>query len=129
MTQSAKPNVDVKPSSQSVESVIELTSSTAESVQALLQFLYDIKQLSHIWHTLNLANQYKIRGLIDLLQSYISSFPLTPANVKEVAQCAGHLTQPGDLLTRCMNLSYNQFTLITLVALGKQCYNRPLVAG
>eukprot|EP00092_Neocalanus_flemingeri_P032225 GFUD01035025.1.p1 GENE.GFUD01035025.1~~GFUD01035025.1.p1 ORF type:complete len:369 (-),score=103.21 GFUD01035025.1:84-1190(-) len=133
---------DIEPFYQSGKTEIEVTSSTVEAVQAMLQFVYDgepqfpvddAKQLTHTFHSLNLAHQYKIQGLVDLLESNISSFRLSAGNVKEVAQCAaqfGHLSQTsGDLLFRCLNFSYNQSTLTTLLAIGKQCYKPSLVAG
>ena len=118
---------------------ITISHTTVDAVKAMLQYVYasdplfsveSIEHLHHIFHTLTLAHKYEILGLVDTLQSKLSSSPLTPSNVKEVAHCAAKFGQHGmDLLSRCLNLSYNQSILTTLVDLGKQTNNHGLVAG
>jgi len=125
-----------------IRTVLELPNTSAEAVQAMLQFIYggqnkfpvqDLHQLPLLLSTMKLAQLYKIQGLQDLLESTIASFPLSTSNVKDVIQVAADYADlcmsPTSLLMRCLNLSYNQTTLITLVGVGKQINNAGLVAG
>jgi len=118
---------------------VTLSNTTVNAVQAILEYVYacdplfpveNIEHLDHILNTLTLAYKYEVQGLVDILQFKLSSFPLSPANVKEVAKSAAKFGRHGkDILSRCLHLSYNQSTLTTLVDLGKQTNNPGLVAG
>jgi len=118
------------------------STSSAEAVQAMLNFIYggqnqfpvqDPQQLPLLFNTMKLAQLFKIQGLQDLLESNIESFPLSTSNVKDVIQVASNFgdlcLSPTSLLMRCLNLSYNQTTLASLVDVGKMSNNAGLVAG
>jgi len=123
--------------------VITLPNTTsAEAVQTMLKFVYgglvkfpvqDLQQLPLLFSTVKLALLFKLPGLRDMIESNIESFPLTTSNVKDVIQVASGYADvcmsPTSLLMRCLNLSYNQTTLASLVVVGKNSNNTGLVSG